>query len=328
MPAHQQQLRRGTSTQNNALTGADGELTYDTTNDRLRIHDGATAGGMHVPTHNDLRNQAFIAAATVGGTADAITLVYSPVTLSDAAPSRIGWVASGNNTGPADVEVDGRSAVDLKKWKGGILTDLEADDIISGQWVEAVSNGTYYILDRPDLGTSVASGFVPLAEISGGGGSYDFTGYITAAYESYLLSLQNIIPASDGVDLHLRVRRSGQGSYDSSGYGYAGQKNGGSSITQLSNTSAAQIVLASSISTSGSNGVGWSGQIFGHGLPLSVRSIFNWVGGEYVTNANFNHYTGQGSRNTAAALDGLQLRYSSGNIASGKAILWGLQSVT
>ena len=39
------QFRRGTSTQNDNFTGAVGELSVDTENDSIRIHDGATAGG-------------------------------------------------------------------------------------------------------------------------------------------------------------------------------------------------------------------------------------------------------------------------------------------
>ena len=39
------QFRRGTNSQNNAFTGALGEVTVDTTNDALRIHDNSTAGG-------------------------------------------------------------------------------------------------------------------------------------------------------------------------------------------------------------------------------------------------------------------------------------------
>ena len=39
------QFRRGTSTQNDAFTGALGEVTVHTTNDALRIHDNSTAGG-------------------------------------------------------------------------------------------------------------------------------------------------------------------------------------------------------------------------------------------------------------------------------------------
>ena len=39
------QFRRGTTTQNNAFTGALGELTVDVTLDTLVVHDGSTAGG-------------------------------------------------------------------------------------------------------------------------------------------------------------------------------------------------------------------------------------------------------------------------------------------
>ena len=43
--ATQVQFRRGTTTQNNAFTGAQGEITVDTDLKTLRIHDGTTAGG-------------------------------------------------------------------------------------------------------------------------------------------------------------------------------------------------------------------------------------------------------------------------------------------
>jgi len=41
----QVQYRRGTATENNAFTGALAEITVDTTNWTLRVHDGVTAGG-------------------------------------------------------------------------------------------------------------------------------------------------------------------------------------------------------------------------------------------------------------------------------------------
>jgi cell wall assembly regulator SMI1 len=43
--ATQVQFRRGTTSQNNAFTGAIGEITYDTEVKTLRLHDGSTAGG-------------------------------------------------------------------------------------------------------------------------------------------------------------------------------------------------------------------------------------------------------------------------------------------
>lgn len=43
--AEQLQLRRGTTAENDAFTGAVGEVTVDTTLNEIRVHDGATAGG-------------------------------------------------------------------------------------------------------------------------------------------------------------------------------------------------------------------------------------------------------------------------------------------
>jgi len=43
--ATQLQIRRGTTAQMNAFTGAEGELAVNTTTDTLHVHDGATAGG-------------------------------------------------------------------------------------------------------------------------------------------------------------------------------------------------------------------------------------------------------------------------------------------
>ena len=39
------QFRRGTTAQNNSFTGAVGELSINTTNNSIRVHDGSTAGG-------------------------------------------------------------------------------------------------------------------------------------------------------------------------------------------------------------------------------------------------------------------------------------------
>jgi hypothetical protein len=48
MAGTQIQYRRGSDTQNDAFTGALGEITVDTTRDELRVHDGSTAGGFPI----------------------------------------------------------------------------------------------------------------------------------------------------------------------------------------------------------------------------------------------------------------------------------------
>ena len=50
------QFRRGTATQNDAFTGSVGELTIDTTNKTVRVHDGATAGGTRIATYAEAQS--------------------------------------------------------------------------------------------------------------------------------------------------------------------------------------------------------------------------------------------------------------------------------
>ena len=54
MPNISVQLRRGTDTEHSSFTGAVGEVTVDTTNDTLRVHDGSTAGGIRLAKHSEI----------------------------------------------------------------------------------------------------------------------------------------------------------------------------------------------------------------------------------------------------------------------------------
>ena len=48
--AKQLQLRKGTTTEHDTFIGAVGEVTVDTTNKTLRVHDGSTVGGTRLAT--------------------------------------------------------------------------------------------------------------------------------------------------------------------------------------------------------------------------------------------------------------------------------------
>ncbi len=56
--SRQIQIRRGTATEHNNFTGAPGEITMDTTNKTLRVHDGTTAGGTAMARRDELDNLA------------------------------------------------------------------------------------------------------------------------------------------------------------------------------------------------------------------------------------------------------------------------------
>ena len=50
--SRQIQIRRGTAAEHDNFTGALGEITMDTTNKTLRIHDGVTNGGNEIMSSN------------------------------------------------------------------------------------------------------------------------------------------------------------------------------------------------------------------------------------------------------------------------------------
>ena len=52
--AKQVQFRRGTSTEHGSFTGAVGEITFDTTLNTLRAHDGSTAGGTRLARYSEI----------------------------------------------------------------------------------------------------------------------------------------------------------------------------------------------------------------------------------------------------------------------------------
>ena len=56
-------LRRGTTTQHGSFTGAEGEVTIDTTKDTAVVHDGAQAGGRPL-AREDMSN---VSSASIAG---------------------------------------------------------------------------------------------------------------------------------------------------------------------------------------------------------------------------------------------------------------------
>tara|TARA_R100001082_G_scaffold17159_1_gene8626 strand:+ start:1170 stop:1787 length:618 start_codon:yes stop_codon:yes gene_type:complete len=69
--AKQLRLRRGTTTQHSSFTGAEGEVTVDTTKDTVVVHDGSTAGGRSL-LREDLSNLAAGAIAHAKLAGDAV----------------------------------------------------------------------------------------------------------------------------------------------------------------------------------------------------------------------------------------------------------------
>lgn len=138
--------RRGTNAEVEAFTGAEAEITYDTTNKRLSAHDGSTVGGNVIPNYKDAQNQSFTyAAGTLSTGVYAVTLGKSPGAYVTGLQFTI--VPGSNNAGACDVNVNGMGAKDINKDNGsGTLVELSADDMRANIPYDLFYNGTKFIL--------------------------------------------------------------------------------------------------------------------------------------------------------------------------------------
>ena len=80
--------------------------------------------------------------ATAGGTADAKTLTYSVAPAAYYTGQRFAFIANTVNTGACTLNVNALGAKTIKKDVAGTLTDLSADDMPAGRYVEVAYNGT------------------------------------------------------------------------------------------------------------------------------------------------------------------------------------------
>lgn len=99
--AKQLQLRKGTATEHNTFTGADGEVTVDTTNKTLRVHDSSTVGGIRLATlTGGLVPSAQLPAATTS-TQGIVALdnTLNSISTAQALTAQQGWVLKNRDFG-------------------------------------------------------------------------------------------------------------------------------------------------------------------------------------------------------------------------------------
>lgn len=167
------------------------------------------------------------------------------------------------------------------------------------------------------------------SKIAANSGAIDFTG-LSNAYNSYCIVLSNIIPVSNGVSLFMRTSTNNGTSYDvgASDYNYRLAGAVDNSIGANSGTNAAQIKLT-----------GLSSYVLGNG---TAQALFGTIGLYNIGSANRTYIQGNlscynssnlqerdwcdGFRNSATAVNAVQLTMSSGNISSGTFILYGLEA--
>ena len=127
------QILRGTTAQNNAFTGAAGELTMDTTRKELRVHDGSTVGGKVVSL-----TPGFIA-PFAGSTAPDGWLICDGSAVSRTTYADL-FAVIGTTYGTGD----GNSTFNLPNYTyARLLTGTAVDVYGNGMTIGVFSNGVY-----------------------------------------------------------------------------------------------------------------------------------------------------------------------------------------
>jgi hypothetical protein len=116
----QVQYRRGTNAQNAAFTGALAEITVDTTNGTLRVHDGITAGGSNIATVGYVTSQisALSANSITNGTSSVAVIASGGNVRTNIAGATVQTISTGLVAITGDLSVTGNATL-----SGNILGD-------------------------------------------------------------------------------------------------------------------------------------------------------------------------------------------------------------
>lgn len=121
---------------------------------------GAATGLTDAATLLSIQNGIGVYVATVGGTANAITLTASPAITAYVAGQSFEFLAASSNTAATTIAVSGLTAIAVRKRQSGGKVALVANDIISGLWYTVKYDGTHFVLEegRPSSqGADIAS---------------------------------------------------------------------------------------------------------------------------------------------------------------------------
>jgi len=126
-------LRRGTTSQHSSFTGAEGEVTVDTTKDTVVVHDGTTAGGTPLATESALNS-------------------VNTDLVNDTSPQLGGDLdVNGKSIDLADSSGGGHNEINIGAGAGGV-PDLKIMSNGSGAFLEALTGTTLSIDGSVEFG--------------------------------------------------------------------------------------------------------------------------------------------------------------------------------
>lgn len=151
------QLRRGTSAQHGSFTGLAGEITVNTSNNSIHIHDGSTAGGTEMATKasvdtlstDTLKDADNDTTVKVEASSDSDEILFTAAGTQVAKFTATGLIPMVNSNGTTGFDLGGTSA----KWRDLYLS--EGSLYIDGQKVLQSDSGTIVVQADVDQGLTV-----------------------------------------------------------------------------------------------------------------------------------------------------------------------------
>jgi len=232
--------------------------------------------------------------------------------------------------------IDDASAAAQRTTLGvAIGTDVQADlDVMSQVDAEAGTATDERIVTAQRMKQAIDSlgsaGLVLISsQVASASSSIDFTSaHITSTYAMYLFLFENVHPATTAVDFHGLVSNDGGSTWeaDASEYRYAAKhRHSSGSDTNLDSSGDTKILWnAATISNSTAQGV--SGHLYMSGAATSgFYALFTGVLSYRDAAGRLNGGWVNAEHSTAEVVNGVQFKFSSGNMTGGRITCYGVK---
>jgi len=190
--ATQVQIRGAAQATQEARTLVSRELDVNTTDNRISIHNGSFSGGIRHVNMYDQQNNEFNYASASGTNALTASMRIAP---SSYVTGQVFWIKIANtNTGSVTLNINSLGAKTVKKVFNNALTTLSANDLISGQMIGVLYDGTDFQIVSGSGSEAGKQAWVPTGDIA----SYTASDCVYVDYGDSVTVMFRVVGLGDG----------------------------------------------------------------------------------------------------------------------------------